>query len=237
MATLVHRALSICSSSRLQAELDKIRSILVANGYPNHIITFTFSKKIWQFNQSFQHGPKKCLVYLHFPWLGNVSTKIEKQITTVIQHCYFAVKTCVIFTTRLLHPATKKDVLPAHYHNNVIYQFVCHCDSQCIGHTSQRLQKHIKQHVLSSIKNQHSSQDCSIFPVPARKTALLKSPLMTLLLDSIFWKALPVLANTVTPNSLSLPEDVLLSTSPLLKLRLSNLFNPISVNTRNFFIV
>ena len=64
-----------------------------------------------------------------------------------------------------------------------------------------------------------------IFPVPARKTALLKSPLMTLLLDSISWKTLPVPANTLTPNSLSLPEDILLFTSPLLKLRLSDLFN------------
>ena len=46
VATLVYQALFICSSSRLQAELDIIRSILVANGYPNHIITSTFSKKI-----------------------------------------------------------------------------------------------------------------------------------------------------------------------------------------------
>ena len=55
-ATLVNRALFICSCSKLQAELDKIRSILVANGYPNHIITSIFSKKIRQFNQSPQHS-------------------------------------------------------------------------------------------------------------------------------------------------------------------------------------
>ena len=81
VATLVYPALSICSSSRLHAELDKIRSILVANGYPNHIITSTFFKKIRQFNQSSQRGPKKCPVYLRLPWLGNVSTKFGKQIT------------------------------------------------------------------------------------------------------------------------------------------------------------
>ena len=76
-----------------------------------------------------------------------------------------------------------------------------------------------------------------IFPVPAKKTALLKSPPMTLLLDSISWKTLPVPANTVTPNFPSFPEDVLLFISPLLKLRLLNLFNPISVHTRKFFTV
>ena len=98
---------------------------LVANGYPNHIITSTFFKNIRQFNQSSQHESKKCPVYLHLPWLGNISTKFKKQITTAIQRCYFAVETCVVSTTRTLLPATKKHVLPAHDHNNVIYPFVC----------------------------------------------------------------------------------------------------------------
>ena len=64
------------------------------------------------------------------PWLGNFSTKFEKQITTAIQRCYFAVETRFVFTTRPLLHATNKDVLPAHHHNNVIYQFLCHCDSR-----------------------------------------------------------------------------------------------------------
>ena len=67
---------------------------------------------------------------------GKRSTKIEKQITTTIQRCYFAVKTLVFFSTMLLLPATKKDVLPAHHHNNVIYQFACHSDSRYVGRTS-----------------------------------------------------------------------------------------------------
>ena len=121
----------------------------------------TFSKKIQQFNQSSQHGPKKRPVYLHLPWLRNVSTKFEKQITTAIRHCYFAVKTQVVFTTRPLLPTTKKNVLPAHHHNNVIYQFVCHCNSRYVEHTSQRLQERIKQHIPRLIRNHHSSQDRS----------------------------------------------------------------------------
>ena len=47
---LVHRVMLICSRSRLLSELDEIRSILVANGYPNHIIASTITKKIRQFN-------------------------------------------------------------------------------------------------------------------------------------------------------------------------------------------
>ena len=63
-------------------------------------------------------------------------------------------------------PATKKDVLPSHHHNNVIYQFVCHCNSRYVGCTSQRLEEQIKQHVPRSIVNpltlhNHQSLSCS----------------------------------------------------------------------------
>ena len=109
--------------------------------------------------------------FLHLPWLGNVSTKFEKQITTAIQRCYFAIETHVVFTTRPLLLATKKDVLPGHHHNNVIYQFVCHCHSQYIGCTSQRLQEHIKQHVPRSIRNHHSSQDRSNLSCACKKNS------------------------------------------------------------------
>ena len=43
-----------------------------------------------------------------------------------------------------------------------------------------------------------------IFPVPAKKITLLKSPSVILLLDSISWKTLSVPVNTVTQNYLSL---------------------------------
>ena len=131
VATLVQRAMFICLSSRLQAKLNKIRSNLVANGYLNYIITSIFTNKIRKFNQSSQHGSKKWPNDLHLQWLENVSTKFEKQITTAIQCCYFAVQTLVVFMTRLL-PATK-DLLLSHHHNNVIHQFLCHCSSQYIG--------------------------------------------------------------------------------------------------------
>ena len=54
-----------------------------------------------------------------------------------------------------------QDILPSHHYNNVIYQFVYHCDSWYKEHTSQRLQECIKQHVPRLIRNDHSFQDCS----------------------------------------------------------------------------
>ena len=34
-----------------------------------------------------------------------------------------------------------------HHYSNLVYLFVCHCDSRYVGRTSQRLQERIKQHI------------------------------------------------------------------------------------------
>ena len=137
----------ICSKSKLDQELGKIRSILLENGNPERAINSAFKQKLQQLNSNPVHTVKKCPVYLHIPWIGNVSMKFEKQIMSAVKRCFFSVKPRVIFNTRQLLPAIKKDVLPSHHHSNIIYQFLCHCDSRYVGRTSQRLEERIKQHV------------------------------------------------------------------------------------------
>ena len=161
ISTLVHRALVICSKSTLENELSNIRSILINNGYPEAIINTVITKKINQFCRPTQFGPKKCPVYLHLPWLGNVSMRYEMQIKTAVKRCYFAVEPCIVYTTRQLLPVAKKDVLPAFHQSNIVYQFLCHCDSRYAGRMSQRLQQRIKQHVPKTILQKHISQDRS----------------------------------------------------------------------------
>ena len=112
ISTLVHRALVICSKSTLQKELSNIRSILINSGYPETIINTVMTKKMNQFRRPTQFGPKKCPVYLHLLWLGNVSLRYEMQIKTAVKRCYFAVEPCIVYTTRQLLPVAKKDVLP-----------------------------------------------------------------------------------------------------------------------------
>ena len=48
IGTLVHRAFMICSKSKLDPELGKIRSILLENGYPEHAINSAFKEKLQQ---------------------------------------------------------------------------------------------------------------------------------------------------------------------------------------------
>ena len=153
IGTLVHRAFMICSKSKLDQELGKIRSILLENGYPERVINSAFKRKLQQLNSNPVHTVKKCPVYLHIPWIGNVSMKFEKQITSAVKRCFFSVEPRVIFNTRQLLSTTKKDMLPSHHYSNVIYQFLWHCDSRYVGRTSQRLEERIKQHVPRSITN------------------------------------------------------------------------------------
>ena len=160
----------ICSKSKLDPELGKIHSILLQNSYPEQAINSAFKRKLQQLNSNLVHTIEKCPVYLHIPWIGNVSMKFEKQITSAVKRYFFSVEPRVIFNTRQLLSAIKKDVLPSHHHSNAIYQFVCHCDSRYVGRTSQRLEERIKNTFLhpSSILLSHTT--AKVFPALARPT-------------------------------------------------------------------
>ena len=169
----------ICCKSKLDQELGKIYSILLKNGYPERVINSAFKRKLQQLNSNPVHIVKKCPVYLHIPWIGNVSMKFEKQNTSAVKRCFFSVEPRVIFNTRQLFPAIKKDVLPSHHHSNVIYQFLCHCDSRYVGRTSQRLEERIKQHVPRSITDprasanrQSLSRSCNTRPQQFHESAI-----------------------------------------------------------------
>ena len=110
------------------------------------------TKKSQQFHTSSKFGPEKCPVYLYLPWIGSVSNRFEKQVTSSVKHCHLSVEPHVVYKTNQLLPVANKNVLPALQNSNVIYQFLCHCNCRFVGRTSQRLQDRIKQHVPKSIR-------------------------------------------------------------------------------------
>ena len=97
--TLVHRALLICSKSKLQHELENISSILRNNGYPESIIQITMSKKISLFNRKPKEGLQKSPVYLKLLWISKMFLNFEKQTKIAINQCYQTVEPRIIFTT------------------------------------------------------------------------------------------------------------------------------------------
>ena len=154
IGALVHRALEICSPSKLPQEIDFIRSILYSNGYPENVINSRIKRKIEQFKLPPKEGPEQCPVYLKLPWIGNISTKFENQCKTAVSSCFGAVKLRVAFSTRKMLPTVRKDVVPTKQQSMVVYQYVCRCDCRYVGRTSQRLQDRIKQHIPKAIRNQ-----------------------------------------------------------------------------------
>ena len=137
---------------------------------------------------------------------------------------YKLIKTCVVFTTRFL--TKTKNVLPAHLYNDVIYQFVCHCDSRYVGHTSRN-----RKNTLSNIFPDWSAiiiflKITLIFFVPARQIVSLKLLPITLLQNSPF-------VSQYSDAKFFTLSKVVLFTFPLLKLLLSDLFSLTYADTKN----
>ena len=82
--TLTHRALAIRSPERLPSEIHKIKSILLTNGYSEHVIKSSMAMKMKQFH--------------------------EKQAKSDVKQCFSAVEPRVVYSTNELLPATNKNV-------------------------------------------------------------------------------------------------------------------------------
>ena len=95
----------ICSDCKLQAELKNFFSILLVNGYPDHVIEKAIARKLKTFTSLTSYTVKKCPVYLHLPWLGTPSVGLKNKIKASAEKCFFAVEQRVIFTSRPLLPA------------------------------------------------------------------------------------------------------------------------------------
>ena len=68
----------------------------------------------------------------------------------------------IVFVSRQMLPASRKDVLPAIQKSSVICEHGCHCDSRYVGRTAKRLQDRIKQHVLKWLRQQQPPSECNL---------------------------------------------------------------------------
>ena len=115
----------ICSKTKLRPELDKIKQLLIENGYPADVLFSCINQKLANFAAEKLIGQEKCPVYLKLPWTGNVSSKCENQISKAITSCYYAVKLRVVDNTRDMLPSAKKDCVPTTQKSCVVYEFSC----------------------------------------------------------------------------------------------------------------
>ena len=144
----------ICTKRRLNGEIERIKKILLENGYPKNIINAHIAKKIALFSTLKRFGPEKCPVYLRVPWIGKPCITLEKEVKTAVESYYGSVSTRLVFMSKRMLPVARKDILPTIQKSFVINEYKCHCDSRHVGRTSQRLQDRIKQLVPQWLRQQ-----------------------------------------------------------------------------------
>ena len=79
--------------------------------------------------------------------------RFAKNIKKAVEECFEETQVRVVFKTRRCIMENTKDKSPSNQQNNVIYKFVCHCDSVYVGKTTQQLMQRIKQHVPRTFIN------------------------------------------------------------------------------------
>ena len=125
-STLVHRALKICSKSKLKEEINRIKEILLDNGYPEDFALEQISKKVTQFLRPKRFGSDKCSVYLRVTYTGKAVLTLERNLRIAIKNCYGSVALRTVFISRQMLPANWRDVLPTIQKSSVMYEYMCH---------------------------------------------------------------------------------------------------------------
>ena len=149
---LSYRALNICSECKIENELKAIRDIFINNGYPEDVIDNNIKHTVTKFkNMNKVFDPPKCPVYFRLPWVGSATESFANKITSSVYRCYHAVNLRQIFTPRPALNSPNKDKLPIFKQSNLIYKFVCRCNSTYIGMTCQRLEVRVRQHIPRSL--------------------------------------------------------------------------------------
>ena len=84
---------------------------------------------------------------IRLPWVGSISTHLERKIRTSVRLAYFSVQVYAVYHTSRAF-VLPKDKLPTPSLSNVLYFFECrHCESRYVGKTTRHLSDRIKQHV------------------------------------------------------------------------------------------
>ena len=141
---LVDRAQRICSPSKLQAELDFLRSVFLKNGYPEFLLAKFLSME--QKPKSVLIGPTSLSRLSMFVMEGaGIDQSVSR--SQVYRPSYLLCSTfCAsLHNNACVHGA--KGRLPTLHLSHVIYNFECrHCASRYVGRTVQHLNARIKKH-------------------------------------------------------------------------------------------
>ena len=150
--TSFDRARKICSDGTLEQEFELIRRTLKLNGYPSAFIA-KYSKATDR-KEPVSEAPLKP-VYIRLPFKGDdVSDLFEKRLSNAVSKAYNTAKPIILYTTRRIPCPPVKIQVPLIAQNNVIYHFMCRCESAYVGRTERHLHVRLGEHIPKWITKQ-----------------------------------------------------------------------------------
>lgn len=102
------------------AELRKIKSLFLANGYLNVLLQLLLNVKLSSSIELKDTVPHKCSVYIRLPRIGPTSQIYADKIASSIKRFFNVVLVQGIFSTRNAYFSCRKDVLPVHHPSLII---------------------------------------------------------------------------------------------------------------------
>ena len=158
--TLLHRAYTICSDNKyFHCELNKIKDILLTNGYP----LFVIDRSIRMFLNKIRANPvnvesdNRTEVFITLPFLGQISTKIRKELTTIFKRTapHLKLKVAFVSNIRLKNMFSFKDRIPQHLQSLVLYKFTCNsCNAIYPGKTKRHYKVRLNEHLGISFRTE-----------------------------------------------------------------------------------
>ena len=135
----------ICSPELLHTEIEKIKEILVGNGYPSELIKIVIKSHNDNRRNPKFFGPEKFSAVLKLSYLGNVSSLLEKKVQELTQSTCNQVKPSAIFVSKPALRLELKDPLSYLDISCTIYKFNCFFKRSFIGQTPRHLKMRVNE--------------------------------------------------------------------------------------------
>ena len=150
--TLLHRCFCFVSDmSKFHFEIEKLKEILLSNGYSNNFFDKCISKfmnTLYIKKPVMLTVPKKQL-YLVLPFMGKMSALVKSGLARSLHKRLPFCKVKIIFKTsnRLKNYFSFKDVVPEPLRSCQIYNFTCgSCNASYIGKTFRHMKVRVSEH-------------------------------------------------------------------------------------------
>ena len=155
--TLTVRAFRICSNYfQLDEELQFLKKVLQANGYPLKFIEYTIGKmlkKLYKpidFKETLNYNVPKAKIYFSTYYLGDLSKQMANDIKKIVGQSFPQIQLLIIFKAHSTIGGhfRLKDKQPQMIRSNVIYKYTCQCcKAFYIGKTDRQLGVRICEHM------------------------------------------------------------------------------------------